>query len=62
MLVKWMFLPSGRDNESFHYKPIPNNGSISILGIHFAFNSCCHIGQTLDKLSGCQEQPLKWYA
>ena len=23
---------------------------------------CCYIGQTLDNLSGCQEQPLlKWY-
>ena len=31
--------------------------------MHFAYISCCYVGQTSDKLSGCQEQPLlKWYA
>ena len=29
-----------------------------ILGIHFAYSSCCYVGQTSDKLSGCQEQPV----
>ena len=34
-----------------------------ILGIHFTYISCCYVGQTSEKLSGCQEQPLlKWYA
>ena len=28
-----------------------------------AYISCCYVRQTLDKLSGCQKQPLlKWYA
>ena len=41
---------------------LPSNG-ISILWIHIAYISCCYVGQTSDKLSGCQEQLLlKWYA
>ena len=57
-----MFLPSGPGNEPFH-RPVPNNGISNLLGIHFAYISCCYVGQTSDKLSGCQEQPLlKWCA
>ena len=51
-----MLLPFGSGNESFHW-PVPNNG-ISILGIPFAYIRCCCVGQTSDKFSGCQEQPL----
>ena len=29
-----------------------------MLGIHFAYISCCYVWQTSDKLSVCQEQPL----
>ena len=31
---------------------------ISIAGIHFAYISCCYVGQTSDKLCGRQEQPF----
>ena len=33
------------------------------LGIHFAYIICCYVEQTLDKLSGCEEEPFfLWYA
>ena len=62
------FFPQDLITSYFIIKPEPNNG-ISILGIHFAYINCCYVGHTLDKLSGCQEQPLlepmysfgKWY-
>ena len=56
-----MYLPAGPGDELFH-KHVPNNGT-SILEIHFAYISCCYVGQASDNLSGRQEQPLlKWYA
>ena len=29
-----------------------------MVGIHFAYISCCYVGQTSDKLCGRQEQPF----
>ena len=52
-----------RDLVTSHFINLYLTNGISILGIHFAYISCCFVGQTLDKLSGCPEQPLlKWYA
>ena len=48
--------PEGREAST-------NNNGISIPGIHFAYISCCYVGQTSNgQASGCQEQPLlTWY-
>ena len=51
------FSSAKASDQQFH-SPASFN-MISIAGIHFAYISCCYV----DKLSGCQEQPLlKRYA
>ena len=54
-LMDIFLLPKPSD-QPFH-SPASFN-VISIAGIHFAYISCCYVGQTSDKLCGHQEQPF----
>ena len=50
-------LPKYKPGDQPFHSPASFN-VISIAGIHFAYISCCYVGQTSDKLCGRQEQPF----
>ena len=60
----WMFLPPPPPRETYsnelHCIPLSCNLHLysTLLGFQVACITCCYVGQTSGKLSGCQEQPL----
>ena len=52
-----MDISSAKPSDQPFHSPASFN-VISIAGIHFAYISCCYVGQTSDKLCGRQEQPF----